>query len=173
MIARVVDNVLSSRARPILVVLGHRGEEVREALGGRPVTYVEARDYARGLAESLKSGIAALPAEAAAALVVLGDMPLVTGRLLDRLIDAFDADEGRAIVVPTHQGRAGNPVLWGRGFFPEILGLAGDTGARGLLARHAEQVAEVEVGDDAVLRDFDTVDSLATLPARVRPVGVE
>ncbi len=97
-------------------------------------------------------------------------MPLVTGRVIDRLIDAFDPDEGRAIVVPTHQGKAGNPVLWARRFFPEILALEGDVGARALLARHAEQVAEVEIGEDAVLRDFDTVESLALLPARLRPV---
>ncbi len=79
---------------------------------------------------SLKAGVAALPPDAAAVLVCLGDMPLVTGRMLDRLIDAWDTDEGRGIVVPTHQGRAGNPVLWSRSFFPEILDLAGDTGAR-------------------------------------------
>ena len=170
MIARVVDNVLSSAARPVMVVLGHRGEEVRAALDGRPVTYVAAEHYAAGLSASLKAGIAAVPADAAAALVCLGDMPLVTGRVLDRLIDAFDPDEGRAIVVPTHQGKAGNPVLWGRRFFPEILALQGDVGARALLARHAEQVAEVEIGEDAVLRDFDTVESLALLPARLRPV---
>ena len=171
MIARVVDNVLSSRARPVLVVLGHHGAAIRAALGGRPVVYVEAADYARGLSASLHAGIAAVPADAAAALVVLGDMPLVTGRLLDRLIEAFDPDEGRAIVVPTHQGRAGNPVLWARSFFPEILGLTGDTGARALLALHAEQVAEVDMGDAAVLRDFDTVESLATLPPRLRPAA--
>lgn len=173
MIARVVDNALSSAARPVLVVLGHRGEEVREALGGRPVIYVESKNYALGLAESLKSGIAAVPADAAAALVLLGDMPLVNGRLLNRLIEAFDPDEGRSVIVPTHQGKPGNPVLWARSFFPEILDLSGDAGARALLARHAEQVAEVEVGDNAVLRDFDTVESLATLPERLRPVGVE
>jgi molybdenum cofactor cytidylyltransferase len=172
MIARVVDNALSSTARPILVVLGHRAEEVRETLGGRPVIYVESKNYALGLAESLKSGIAAVPAEAAAALVLLGDMPLVNGRLLNRLIEAFDPDEGRSIIVPTHQGKPGNPVLWSRSFFPEILDLTGDMGARALLARHAEQVAEVEVGDNAVLRDFDTVESLATLPERLRPAGV-
>jgi molybdenum cofactor cytidylyltransferase len=172
MIARVVDNVLSSQARPILVVLGHRSAEVRAALGGRPVSYVEATEYARGLSASLKAGIAAVPADAVGALVVLGDMPLVTGRVLDRLIDAFDADEGRTIIVPTHQGRAGNPVLWGRSFFPEILALAGDVGARSLLSRYAEQVAEVAVDEDAVLRDFDTVESLGTLPQRLRPVEV-
>jgi molybdenum cofactor cytidylyltransferase len=172
MVVRVIDNVLSSRARPVVVVLGHRAEEIRPALGGRPVQIVEAPDYARGLSASLKSGIAAVPAEAAAALVCLGDMPLVTGRMLDRLIEAWDPDEGRAIVVPTHQGRPGNPILWDRRFFPEISELSGDTGARSLLARYPEQVAEVEIGEDAVLRDFDTVDSLATLPARLRPVDV-
>jgi len=98
-------------------------------------------------------------------------MPLVTGRVLDRILAAYDPDEGRAIVVPIHQGRAGNPVLWDRVFFAEILSLSGDAGARGLLRRHAEQVAEVEAGDDSVLRDFDTVESLATLPARLRPDG--
>jgi len=172
MIARVVDNLLSSRARPILVVTGHRGADIRAALGGRPVLYADAPDWESGLSASLKSGIAALPESAAAALVCLGDMPLVTGRMLDRLIDAWDPDEGRAIVVPTHQGRPGNPILWSRSFFPEILDLAGDTGARALLRRHEEQVAEVDINDDAVLRDFDTVDSLATLPQHMRPAGV-
>ena len=171
MIARVVDNVLSSQARPVLVVTGHRGEDIRAALGGRPVRFVDAPDFAAGLSASLKAGIAALPAEVAAVLVCLGDMPLVTGRVLDRLIAAYDPDEGRAIVVPLHQGRGGNPVLWDRAIFPEMLALGGDAGARSLLARHAERVAEVEAGDDSVLRDFDTVDSLATLPARLRPDG--
>jgi molybdenum cofactor cytidylyltransferase len=169
MIARVVDNVLSSQARPVLVVTGHRGAEIRAALGGRPVTFVDAPDYAAGLSASLKAGIAALPAEVAAALVCLGDMPLVTGRILDRILSAYDPEEGRSIVLPMHQARAGNPVLWDRGFFPEILSLTGDAGARSLLRRHAEQVAEVETGDDSVLRDFDTVDSLATLPPGMGP----
>jgi molybdenum cofactor cytidylyltransferase len=105
----------------------------------------------------------------AAVLVCLGDMPLVTGRILDRILAAYDPDEGRAIVLPVHQGRHGNPVLWDRAFFGEFLSLAGDTGARALLQRHAGQVTEVETGADAVLRDFDTLDSLATLPARLRP----
>jgi molybdenum cofactor cytidylyltransferase len=60
-------------------------------------------------------------------------------------------------------------MLWDRRFFPEILELSGDSGARALLARHLEDVAEVEMGDDAVLRDFDTTDALATLPPRLRP----
>lgn len=177
MVARVVDNLLSSGARPVLVVTGHRADDVKAAIGGRPVIFVTAPDYAEGLSASLKAGIAAVPPEVSAAIVCLGDMPLVTGRMIDRLVAAYDPDEGRTIVVPTHEGRVGNPILWDRAYFPDILVLKGDAGARSLLKRHAEQVTEIEMGDDAVLRDFDTVESLETLPARLRfmaaPVPVD
>jgi len=169
MVARVVDNLLSSAARPVIVVTGHRAEEVRAALGGRPVQVVHAADYADGLSASLRAGIAAVPAAASAALVCLGDMPLVTGRMIERLIETYDPDEGRSVVVPTCRGKIGNPVLWDRRFFPDIAGLVGDVGARPLLERHSEYVAQVELDNDAVLRDFDTVESLATLPAHLRP----
>ncbi len=169
MVARVVDNLLSSAARPVIVVTGNRAEEVRAAIAGRPVQVVHAADYADGLSASLRAGIAAIPPTASAALVCLGDMPLVTGRMIDRLIEAYDPDEGRSVVVPTCRGKIGNPVLWDRRFFPDIAGLVGDVGARPLLERHSEYVAQVELDDDAVLRDFDTVESLATLPAHIRP----
>jgi molybdenum cofactor cytidylyltransferase len=172
MIARVVDNVLSSNARPILVVTGHMAEQVEQALGGRPVRYVHAADYAEGLSASLKAGIAAVPPDCAAAIVCLGDMPLVTGRMIDRLLAAYDPDEGRLIVLPVFHGKQGNPMLWDRRFFPEILGISGDSGARFLVGKHMETVAEIEMADDAVLRDFDTTESLATLPQRLRPEGV-
>ena len=171
MIARVVDNVLSSKARPVVVVTGHQAEQVMHALGGRPVRVVPAPDYADGLSASLRAGIAAVPPEAAAAIVCLGDMPLVTGRMIDRLLEAYDPDEGRLIVLPTFRGKQGNPMLWDRRFFPEILRITGDSGARFLLGQHLENVAEVEMSDDGVLRDFDTAESLATLPPRLRPAG--
>lgn len=169
MIARVVDNVLSSNARPVLVVTGHQAEQVQNVLGGRPVRYVHAPDYAEGLSASLKAGIAAVPEDCAAAVVCLGDMPLVTGRMIDRLLSNYDPEEGRKIVLPTFRGKQGNPMLWDRQFFQEILQISGDSGARFLLSKHLEALAEVEMADDAVLRDFDTTDSLNTLPQRLRP----
>jgi molybdenum cofactor cytidylyltransferase len=172
MIARVVDNVLSSNARPVLVVTGHQAEQVQHALGGRPVRYVHAADYAEGLSASLKAGIAAVPEECSAALVCLGDMPLVTGRMIDRLLASYDPDEGRQIVLPTFRGKQGNPMLWDRRFFAEILQISGDSGARFLLGKHLENVAEVEMADDAVLRDFDTTESLNSLPQRLRPAPI-
>jgi molybdenum cofactor cytidylyltransferase len=173
MIARVVDNVLSSKARPILVVTGHQADAVEHALGGRPVQYVHADAYADGLSASLKAGIAAVPPECSAVVVCLGDMPLVTGRMIDRLMQMYDPTEGRTIVLPTFRGKQGNPMLWDRRYFEEILAITGDSGARFLVGKHAEAVAEVEMGDDAVLRDFDTTESLATLPKGMRPQGME
>ncbi len=164
MVARVVDYVLASAARPVIVVTGHGAAEVEAALHGRDVIFVHAPRYTDGLSASLAAGIGSVPVSARAALICLGDMPLVTGAMIDRVIEAYDPDEGRAVVVPACRGKIGNPVLWDRRFFPEIAGLRGDMGARPLLARHAEHMATVELGDDAVLRDFDTVESLATLP---------
>ena len=89
--------------------------------------------------------------------------------VIDRLIAAYDPDEGRSIVLPTFRGKQGNPILWDRRYFAEILSLSGDVGARFLLTKYMEQVAEVEIGEDAVLRDFDTVEELGTLPAKLRP----
>ena len=126
--------------------------------------FVHSPNYRQGLAESLKSGLAALPEDSAAFLVALADMPLVEPQTLRRIVAAYDPDEGRSIVVPVHQGAPGNPVLWDRSYIDEINQLAGDVGARALLRRHAEAIAEVAIDSDSVVRDFDTPESLASLP---------
>ncbi len=101
MVAHVARRLLASRARPIIAVLGNQAEAVDAALGKLPVERVRNPEFANGLSTSLKRGIAALPADLDGALVCLGDMPLISGRHLDRLIAAFNPLEGRAIVVPT------------------------------------------------------------------------
>jgi molybdenum cofactor cytidylyltransferase len=137
---------------------------VEEALSGRAVRLAHAEDYAQGLSASLKAGLAALPEEAEGVLICLGDMPLVTASQLDRLLAAFDPEEGRAIVMPTFRGKQGNPMLWSRAFLPEMMAISGDVGARHLIGKHGERVFEVEMADDAVLRDFDTAESLKGAP---------
>ena len=167
MVARIAQRLLAARARPILAVLGNDANAVDAALGRLPVERVRNPDYAQGLATSLKRGLAALPADADGVIVCLGDMPLVSGRHLDRLAAAFNPLEGRAIIVPTRRGKRGNPVLWGRQFFAEMAGLAGDVGARQLIGEHADLVAEVEMDDDGVLIDIDTPEALESLREKI------
>jgi len=164
MIARVVDNVLASHARPVIVVTGYERERVEEALANRPVLVSHAEDFASGLSASLKAGLAALPPDVDGVIICLGDMPLVSAQMVDRLLAAFDPEEGRAIVMPTYRGKQGNPMLWSREYLGEMMKLTGDSGARHLAARHADRMVEVEMADDAVLRDFDTTDALKAVP---------
>ena len=170
MVAYVARRLLASRARPIIAVLGNQANAVDSALGKLPVERVCNPEFAGGLSTSLKRGIAALPPDLGGALICLGDMPLISGRHIDRLIAAFNPLEGRAIIVPTRRGKRGNPVLWSKRFFPEMAELAGDVGAKHLIGEHAELVAEVEMDDDAILVDIDTPEALEALREKKKPL---
>ncbi len=159
----VAEAVLDSRARPVTVVTGHQHERVEAALAGLPVKIVHNPQFADGLGTSLRTGIAALPAGADGAIVCLGDMPQVDAALIDRLLGAFDPDKGALVVVPTIEGKRGNPVVWSRRFFQDLMAVEGDVGARHLIARYAEAVAEVPLTGTAALTDVDTPEALAAV----------
>ncbi len=156
----VTEQALASKAQGVIVVTGHQADEVERALRGLKVTFVHNPDFAEGLASSVKTGIAAVPQNADAAVICLGDMPLISAHLIDRLIEAFAPDRGNLIAVPVSDGRRGNPVLWSRRFFHELMTLDGDIGARHLIVRHAEAVAEVPVEGHGAFLDIDTPQAL-------------
>jgi molybdenum cofactor cytidylyltransferase len=161
LVRTVTEQALASGASGVIVVTGHQAGEVEKALAGLKVKFVRNPDFAAGLASSVRTGIAAVPANADGAVVCLGDMPLIDARLIDRLIEAFAPDRGELIAVPVSDGRRGNPVLWSRRFFTELMALDGDIGARHLIARHAEAVAEVPVEGHGAFLDIDTPEALA------------
>jgi molybdenum cofactor cytidylyltransferase len=154
------EQALASKASEVIVVTGHQAELVEQALAGLKVRFVRNPDFTGGLASSVKAGIAAVPASADAAVICLGDMPLIDAHLIDRLIEAFAPDRGNLIAVPVSDGRRGNPVLWSRRFFKELMTLEGDVGARHLIAKHAEAVAEVPVEGSGAFLDIDTPQAL-------------
>jgi molybdenum cofactor cytidylyltransferase len=166
MVRHATEAALASQARPVIVVTGHQADEVRAALAGLGVAFVANPDFATGLSTSLKAGIRALPKETAGALVVLGDMPLVLSSHIDRIIETFERSSHAAIVVPVHQGRRGNPVLWPADLLPELLRLDGDTGARRLLGTYADRVVEVDLATHAIEIDVDTPEALRDISTR-------
>ena len=159
-VRRGVEAALSSRAARVIVVTGHDAASVRDALRGLDVVIVHNPDYAEGLSTSLRKGIASVPVEMAAALVVLGDMPFVTPQLIDALSATQEANPEALIVVPVRNGQRGKPVLWHSSLFAELQGIEGDKGARELLSRHERNLVELSVSDDAVLIDIDTSEEL-------------
>ena len=163
----VVEEALASLAKPVIVVVGHQRGEVEKALASLPVQFIHNPDFAQGLGTSLKAGIAAVPADADGAIVCLADMPQVDASLLNRLTAAFDPDRGALIAMPTVEGRRGNPVLWSRRFFPDLMAIEGDVGARHFIGRYSEAVVEVPLEGKAALVDVDTPEALVGVKAAI------
>jgi molybdenum cofactor cytidylyltransferase len=162
-----VQQALASQASPVIVVTGHEREKVEAALAGLRVKLVHNPRYADGLGTSLKTGIAAVPEDANAVIVCLGDMPQVDAALIDQLIASYDPERGALVAVPVIDGRRGNPVLWSRRFFPDLMAVEGDVGARNLIANYSEAVTEVPVTGSAAFTDVDTPESFSAVKAEI------
>ena len=168
LVRHVAEAALQSSARPVIVVTGHRSAEVEAALRGLELSFAANLAYSAGLAASLQRGISALPPTCAGAVILLGDMPLVTGALIDRLIGAFREKlaawpEAPLAAAPVRAGARGNPALIGRGLFAEIAKLNGDRGASALIDLAGGRLVECLVDDDAALIDVDTREALRSL----------
>jgi molybdenum cofactor cytidylyltransferase len=166
LIRHAVNAALASRASSVTVVTGHMEARVAAALDGADVAITHNPDFAEGMSTSLKAGLAALPAESEAVVVLLADMPRVTGAMIDALIAAYDPAKGSLIVVPTFEGRRGNPVLWSRRFFGDLSSISGDIGARNVIGTYPEAVTEVELGA-AVALDLDTPEAIVAAGGEV------
>ena len=169
LVRHAVEAALGAGLAEVLVVTGHQEAAVRAALAELPVRFAHNPDFAEGLSTSLKAGIAALGEEIDGVVVLLGDMPAISSDLVGRLAAAFAPGEGRHVVVPVAGGRRGNPVLWGRRFFAELMKVTGDQGGRAVLAGAPEAVAEVPAETDDVHLDLDTPEALAAAGGRPAP----
>jgi molybdenum cofactor cytidylyltransferase len=156
-IEAVLDAVTASGADATLVVLGANRTAIRKRIRRFPVSVAVNARFREGMLSSIQTGISALPRRCRAALVVLGDQPDLPPSVIDALINAWN--EGRkGIVVPVFGGRRGHPLLLDLKHRREIDSLTPETGLRGLLAAHPEDILEVDVPDGAVLADIDTPD---------------
>jgi molybdenum cofactor cytidylyltransferase len=152
----------ASRADEVVVVLPPDAAARRAALDGLDVATVEAPDGAEGMAASLRAGLAAVTPHADAAVVLLADMPEIGPAEIDRLIAAYDPDDGREICrAVSADGTPGHPVLFGRRFFETLASLKGDRGARDVLRESAEFVTEVPTDGRAAVIDLDTPEDWA------------
>jgi molybdenum cofactor cytidylyltransferase len=150
----VVRNALASRLGRTLVVVGADRDAVRARVEPLGVETVTNEDFAAGMLTSVQAGFRALPQDAEAAVVMLGDQPFITPRVIDTVIGTFEAGR-KGIAVPVHGGRRGHPVIIGLKYRAEIMALDPADGLRRLVRAHPEDVQEAEVDDPNVLRDLD------------------
>jgi molybdenum cofactor cytidylyltransferase len=166
MVALAAETAIQSGAAPVIVVTGFDATRVEAEMTGLEAVVAHNAAFADGLSSSLKAGLSALPPECDGAVILLGDMPAIDASVLGALTAAFTGRD--AICVPVHRGRRGNPVLWGRNYFAEMMQLTGDSGAKTLMTLHADRVTEVEVGSESIFADIDTPADLARLTADAR-----
>jgi molybdenum cofactor cytidylyltransferase len=157
LIRRAVEQAEQSQADEVVVVVGPNRAEMERALAGTSARLVENPDHLTGMASSLRAGVGALAPEVEAIVVLLGDQPFQGSEVIDRLIEAHRAS-GSPIVVPLYAGRRGNPVLFARSLFGELLRQEGDQGGREVIAADPLRVATVAFESEAPQRDLDTWD---------------
>jgi molybdenum cofactor cytidylyltransferase len=154
-IGHIVDVLGRCALDDIVVVVGHEGARVVEALSGRPVRIVENPRHADGMLSSIRCGLRALPESCEAVLVALGDQPGVREEVVQSVLEAF-AGTGKGIIVPVHRGRRGHPLLFAYRYAVEVLSRHDDVGLRGLLADHPGDVLELPASSASVNSDMDT-----------------
>jgi len=169
-LARTIDNVRSAGLVEMVLVLGASAEAIRRQLpqsllDGLKVVVNQA--YRQGMASSLREGLSALDPQTGAALIILGDQPFIRPQTLHQIMAGYHRS-GAQIVIPSHQGKRGNPVLLSRSVFPEVMALEGDTGCRAIFPNHLEAILKVEVEDPGILLDIDNQDDYDRLKLSTR-----
>jgi molybdenum cofactor cytidylyltransferase len=154
---------LASAVDAAYVVVPSQDREIRAALRGLRLHWVENADATEGMASSIRAGVATLPAEAEAVVITLGDQPLIDGNIIRNVLAAWRTAPPRirAVAAEYEDGR-GHPVLFGAALFADLKALEGDRGARELLASLGESLAVVRA-TGVRPADVDTPDALAAL----------
>ena len=165
----VVTALQESQIKSIVVVLGHEAEKIKIDLEGEDVTYVMNPDYEQGMGTSIRTGIRSVDKSASGAVIMLGDMPLISSKTIDRLVHDFNSNPQAEIVVPTYENQPGNPVLWSSRFFPQLSSLDGDLGGKPLIKANTDAVSFCPVESGSVHIDVDDAQELERLRATAGP----
>lgn len=161
---RVIDNVLLSGVSEVVVVLGYKAEEMRGRLepnlAANPnrskVKIIINPLFEEGISSSLIRGVEALGRDCDATMVVLGDQPQIGPEIMRKIIKSF-ASHNKSIAIPSFKGQKGHPVIIDLKFKQEILNLKGDIGAREVVKSYPEDILEVDISSQEIIRDIDTL----------------
>ncbi len=163
LLEHVIDNALASKVSEVIVVLGPETVHLRSSLEGlRRVKVVENQQPDQGQSTSLRLGLQCISRQAQAAIILMGDQPLVTSDTIDALINKY-SQSGAPIVAPLYQGQRGSPVLFDRSLLGELMAVQGDKGGREIIEKYKGLMASVSFESPLVGADVDTWEDYQTL----------
>ena len=166
----VLDAALESCLQTVVLVLGHNHRAILRALGlktNHPRLTVEINaDYRKGQSTSLKAGLSGVRESFEAVMYLLGDQPLVTAELIDRMLDQFEHSE-KDICVPVCNAQRGNPVIFRRPLYEDLMRVSGDIGARNIIRDNSDRTYFLEIDKPLYFSDIDTKEDLESLLTRL------
>lgn len=160
LLRHAVDNARALLNERVIVVLGANAEAIRSSVELDDVRVVLNPEWQEGIASSIRAGIAALPGQAEAALMLLTDQPLVGRETLKNLLDNWQNARQR-IAVCYYNDTVGVPALFPSTFFGMLSALRGDRGAKHLLLEQSESLLKIPIPEAGL--DIDTTDDLDQL----------
>ena len=159
----VCKTIIDSYLKPVFVVTGFENKKVLESLPKSIDKIVYNEDWSRGMATSINKAISSLPNNIDGNMIVLGDMPLITVKTINKLHQVFLNNNGNKIIYADYLGKQANPVIFPRKFFDEILHLNGDRGCKKIIYKNRKSSIGVPIDSSEVIFDCDTKDDYSDL----------
>ena len=159
----VCKTIIDSYLKPVFVVTGFENKKVVESLPKSIDKIIYNEDWSRGMATSINKAISSLPNNIDGNMIVLGDMPLITVKTINKLHQVFLNNNGNKIIYADYLGKQANPVIFPRKFFDEILHLNGDKGCKKIIYKNRKSSIGVPIDSSEVIFDCDTKDDYSDL----------
>ena len=167
LIKYAVKNILTSAVDEIVIVLGHEKDLIKSIIGiDKKIKFTYNKDFKKGISSSIKTGLKNISKKSEAFFISLGDMPNVNQNIYNKLIKSrfkynkkLKLQHKKEIIIPTFEGKNGNPVLFSKFMKDKIMLVKNDLGASEIIKLNKEKILNVPFNNDAIFLDFDTPDS--------------
>jgi CTP:molybdopterin cytidylyltransferase MocA len=150
-----LETLLAAKVDEVIVVLGHRSDEIRAQVQLLPVKIAINQEYHQGMSSSIKCGVREVRPDAQAVVIALVDQPLITSTIVDQLIEAY-MKEAKKIVIPEFEGRSGHPILIDLAYRDEVLRVDPQSGLRRVVYSHWDETLKLPVETDVILQNMNT-----------------
>ena len=148
-----VNSLIKSKVNKIIIVLGYECSKIKKVIKkNKKINFIFNKRFKSGMSTSIKTGLDHLSKKCDAFFICLGDMPMVNLNIYNQLIKSINKKE---IIVPTYKGQQGNPVLFSATLKKEIMSIEGDVGAKKILLENKNDILNLQIDDDSIIRDFN------------------
>tara|TARA_B110000467_G_C18313210_1_gene479591 strand:- start:857 stop:1462 length:606 start_codon:yes stop_codon:yes gene_type:complete len=158
LIKRISQNLINSNLDPVFIVTGFEHKKILKTLPTSLNNIIHNKNWSMGISKSINIAISSLPSHIDGNMFILGDMPLITVKTLNKLKSAFKMKNGKKIIYAEYLGNQANPVIFPKSYFEQILLLKGDSGCKEIISKNKEESIGVPINSSEVIFDCDTKD---------------